>query len=170
MRLAVISIFVTVIAIALALPSIPINSIVPRDIELQAQENECRPTTLLWIARIAAPGIYENHFIFTVRDFYHYNFPWERDYEGPQTKVSEPNQLGHFVRIHHSNLTTTLGRMFIDWMGQRYFRPKADWEGYMVGAPVRPAAHQYWYCLPLVPGVRFTDEWPYNGNPGPAVQ
>ncbi|KAH7044830.1 hypothetical protein BKA57DRAFT_507220 [Linnemannia elongata] len=162
--------FAMAVVVTSALHTFPTlnDSAIPYHIKRQAQVNECHPTTVLWIARIAEPGVYESHISFTVRDTWSIIFDWHRDTPGMQTLNSPglpegPEGVG--LTLSHYNLTIYNPRIWFVWLGETYFRGKPDWRGYLPGAPIRPQPAQYWFCLPGKRGVRLPDEFPNNPTP-----
>ncbi|KAF9118244.1 hypothetical protein BGW39_001344 [Mortierella sp. 14UC] len=144
-----------VAAVVVALPTKPTElravSILQNDLQVRAgpappvpqppaSEKICKSTVLTWIARLADPGVYENHFHFEVQDTFNYNFDWQRDSKGTQYKRSPKIDNGMYVVIGHHNMTTTGDHVYIEWLGQVYIRNKADWKGFIPGsgAPVFP--------------------------------
>ncbi|KAF9143968.1 hypothetical protein BG015_000241 [Linnemannia schmuckeri] len=140
----------------------------PHHIKLQAQANECKPSTILWIARIVEPDVYESRISFTVRDTWSITFDWHRDTKDMQILTSPgmpEGPEGFGLTLSHYNLTLYNPRIWFVWLGETYFRAKPDWRGYMPGAPIRPQTAQYWFCLPDKRNVRFSDEFPNNPTP-----
>ncbi|KAH7044831.1 hypothetical protein BKA57DRAFT_507221 [Linnemannia elongata] len=145
--------YITLAALAATIVSaIPLgpssNLTVPREIQLQARELTCRPTTLTWKVRRSAGASggdsYDSEFTLTVRSYYTGTMPFKGSL-GMEVRHSPDGQWA----ITHYDYDFSNKDILLFWRGASLLFKNYSWKGRRVGIETAKdlPVQEYWVCL-----------------------